>query len=54
MPFFQYNDEALKLFRVKILDKRRKVHLKNEQEVSKRWGFEEQVSSLMFRKSYVL
>ncbi|CAM5998986.1 unnamed protein product [Sphagnum balticum] len=37
----QYDDEALKLFRVAVLDKRRKMHLLNESEVSKRWNFEE-------------
>jgi hypothetical protein len=39
----QYDDEALKLFRVAVLDKRRKMHLLNESEVSKRWNFEEGV-----------
>ena len=40
----KYDDEALKLFRVAVLDKRRKMHLMNEAEVSKRWQFEEGVS----------
>lgn len=40
----KYDEEALKLFRVAILDKRRKMHLLNEGEVSKRWTFEEGVS----------
>lgn len=40
---FQFSDESLKLFRLKILDKRRKYHLSTEQEVSKRWQYEEQV-----------
>jgi len=40
----QYDEEALKLFRVAVLDKRRKMHLANENEVSKRWTFEEGVS----------
>lgn len=30
-----------------IIDKRRKVHLFNEQEVSKRWNYEEAVSSAL-------
>uniref|UniRef100_A0A914W2K5 Suppressor of forked domain-containing protein n=1 Tax=Plectus sambesii TaxID=2011161 RepID=A0A914W2K5_9BILA len=44
----KYADEALKLFRVEILEKRRKLHLYNEQEVSKRWPFEEGIKRPYF------
>lgn len=44
----KYNDEALKLFRLAVLDKRRKVHLKTESQVSKRWSFEEAIKRPYF------
>lgn len=44
----KYSDEALKLFRVAIIDKRRKAHLFNEQEVSKRWNYEEAIKRPYF------
>lgn len=41
---FQHCEAALRALRSEIIERRRKVHLRNEQEVSSRWVFEENVN----------
>ncbi|VDO79421.1 unnamed protein product [Soboliphyme baturini] len=44
----KYTPEGLKLFRAKIIEKRKYRFLKAEDEVSKRWNFEEQIKRPYF------
>ena len=44
--YFQGDEEEVKVIREKIIEMRQAVHKKTEEEVSRRWGYEEGVSYL--------
>lgn len=53
MSVLQVTDAELPALRAKIIETRQAVHKSTEEEVSKRWAFEEAVSLLLFHCRYV-